>query len=740
MDRQDYLSSLNEEQRKAVQFEGKHLLVLAGAGTGKTRTIISRAMYLMDKGVQPSRIIIVSFTKKSANEIANRIKAQDNKYAGITGQTFHSWCMGIIKKHPNMFECSDATCLDEEDAESAIKIVCGRHFKDKNGVRVLPKTVKEVFSYMINVRCSLSEALRVKLYDNGDMETLRKDIEENKPIFEEVIKKYIRYKKERNYIDYDDILNTVAVGLKKNKEAANFISSKYDHILIDEFQDTNPLQYLLMSAFYGNCHLFCVGDDAQSIYGFRGADFKSMHNFTQVVNDSEVYKLTLNYRSTQQVLDVANWIISQSSIKYDKDLKAFRGNGEKPKIIHVEDDWEEANHITEDILQSVNEKGRKWKEHMVLSRSLFGLRKVESLCIKKKIPYAVFGGNGLMQSKHVRDVVSALRIAANFRDELAWMRYLMLWEGIGEVTAARIMQSLFTMHTLKDCIQMLMSLSLQKEIYETLQKLDGLQENPAKAIASAVDSMDARMKRLYEKESWSWDSRKQDFPLLEEIAMSSSSLTEFISEYVLDPKLESSKKTPGKDLDAVILSTIHSAKGLEAGNVYIVSAGPTNFPTPRAILNGFDAVEEERRCLYVAVTRAKDQLFLYRNINCEHTDNGVIAKTKDYTGTIDVGAVFINKIPRLNTRVTVERIDKDGKIYWKSEEGYMYSLDEWNFRHQYLPESEYQGLLNNSLYFLNDIPNGIIDNVTAQGTSPSEATAYSGEKIAADDLGDLDFS
>lgn len=740
MGKHNYLESLNEEQRRAVEYDGKHLLVLAGAGTGKTRTIISRAMYLMDKGVSPFRIVILSFTRKSANEIVSRIKAQDKKYTGVAGQTFHSWCMGIIKRNPNMFECSNSTCLDEEDTLSAIRLICGKKFRDKDNHSVSPAAIQDVFSYMRNVRCSLSEAMRVKVYDNGDIKSCAEKIAKNKVVYEDVIKKYIKYKQERGYIDYDDILCIVAYGLKKNKTAADYISSRYDHILIDEFQDTNPLQYELLSSFYDKCHLYCVGDDAQSIYGFRGADFKSMHNFTNVVKDAVTMKLTTNYRSTQPVLNVANWVLRQFTINYDKDLKAARKDkGAKPKFIYVDGDWEEADHITDDIIVSKKDEGCKWGDCMVLSRSVFGLRKVEALCVKKEIPYTVFGGTGLMQTRHIRDVASALRIVANFRDELAWERYLMLWEKIGEITSARIIQSLLGAQTLKACTDILMSLSLQKEIYETLQELEGTQDNPSKAIKVAVRCMEGRLKQIYNNDSWIWDSRKEDFPLLEEIATASASITEFLAEFVLDPKLGSGTKDKGKADDTVILSTIHSAKGLEAKNVYIVKCGPFNFPTQRAILNGQDAVEEERRCLYVAVTRAKDKLYLYKDVHENHLDSSSVLQTDDYTGAIRKGMTFINKLPRLGIKAKVENIDERGTIYWHTEDGVEISLDEWNFRRQYLPEADFLRIKKNSLYFLNEIPSEIIDKITVNNAPVVGRSNYNGESIKTD-MDNLDFS
>ena len=400
------IEELNEQQQRAVEYNGKHLLVVAGAGTGKTRTIIARAKYLIQHGVPANRILILSFTRKSAREIVERIK---NEIGGMTidglrGQTFHSWCMDIIMNNPKVFMHHEYTLLDEDDRESCMKLLCGKKFKDKENHAINPNSVIDVYSYAINACCKLSDAIRMKIYDNAAPNDIKvnNSIELNRPVYEEVIKRYIAYKTVHKYMDYDDILNVVAKGLKKNEEARKFIALRYDHILVDEMQDTNPLQYELLSSFYETSHLFCVGDDAQSIYAFRGADFKTMHRFTEVVPDSERIDLTINYRSTQEILDLSNWVLSKSSLNYQKKLVAARGNGKKPLFITCDNEWDEADDVTKKILHSGPEKGAKWEDNMVLSRSLYGLRTVESQCIAKHSPYIIFGGTTLMQSKHVR--------------------------------------------------------------------------------------------------------------------------------------------------------------------------------------------------------------------------------------------------------------------------------------------------------------------------------------------------
>ena len=554
------MDSLNEQQKYAATFNDKHLLVLAGAGTGKTRTIIARAKYLIQSGVNPKRILILSFTRKSAAEIVERISTElpSTKSEGLIGSTFHSWCMAIIQNNPDIFPQASYTLLDREDQESCFRLLCGRKWghKNKNDEKVAPKSIVDIYSYMANAQCSLSDAIRMKMYNNAPA-TL--NVDDDNEVLKGVIVMYLDYKRSRKYIDYDDILLIVSKYLKRNEELRKHIAGLYDHILVDEMQDTNPLQYELLSSFYEDCHLFCVGDDAQSIYAFRGADFNTIHKFPEIVAGAEVCKLIINYRSTQEILDLANWVIGNSPLNYDKKLIAHRGNGEKPQILHWRDEWEEAENIALNLLDEFKIHGKKWGDNLVLSRSSWGMRKVEGSLIKHKIPYRIFGGSSLMQSRHIRDVVAPMRIVSNYLDEIAWSRYLQLWEGIGPVASAKIIGKVINEKNLDDCLFSLMEMNLQKEIADTLVQISNLQFDPANAITEALSVMFGRLKQIY-KDEWEW--RKDDFPILGEVAKKTGSISEFVSEYILDPQLDLYAKDGSKVDDRVILSTIHSAKGL----------------------------------------------------------------------------------------------------------------------------------------------------------------------------------
>ncbi|HAF28983.1 MAG TPA: ATP-dependent helicase [Bacteroidales bacterium] len=704
--------SLNEYQKKSAEYKGKHLLVLAGAGTGKTKTIIARAEYLIKSGIQPNRIAILSFTRKSAQEIVERIKSsvsgQFNANA-ISGRTFHSWCNEIMHTYPDYFPQSKYTLLDEDDQISAMGLAVGKHFKDSQGEKLKPKIIVAIYSYAVNTMINLSESIKHIRYFNSDKqaEELKVIIEKDKTLMAPIIKQYVDYKVNRHYLDYDDLLNIVADALLKNEVIKKAVTNRWEHILVDEMQDTNPLQYKLLKSFIEDSHLFCVGDDAQSIYAFRGADFKTIHSFTDIVPNSEAYKLLLNYRSTQEILDLSNWLLERSPLNYNKKLEASRGQGQKPKLIHTDNDWEEANIITDDIIKSVAEENSTYSDSMVLGRSSWALSKVEGACLQKKIPYRKLGGTRLMQTAHVRDVASAMRVVANNYDEIAWIRFLQLWEGIGEVTATKIISDIISLSSLTNIIQYLKhsnNKNLIKSIPDTLEIVDQHINNPANAIKAAVKSMNEILTKKYKEE---WTYRITDFDVLEEVAKSTGSISEFITEYVLDPRADTTLKI-GKDInkDVVTLSTIHSAKGLESKTVHIINVNPYTYPSTRTIKEGIDSIEEERRCLYVALTRAKDNLKLYRNSRSLHTQYSEDKQEARIRGT------YKSKTPNGSEVLVVNSINDKVSVFNKTKKQIEeISIDEFNQKYIEIENQE------ETLYFLNKLPSELVEVIVSEKNS-----------------------
>lgn len=732
-------SKLNKQQLSAATYSGKHLLVLAGAGTGKTKTIIARVVHLISTGIQPNRIKILSFTKKSAQEIAERIKIETlniPETKQITGSTFHSWCMELLTRYSKSFGIEEYSCIDEEDRESAIKIafgsICQKNTITVGNERIKASTISDIYSFSVNTRVNLSTAIKTKIYPMENGHEIDLQVSEIKKQITPIIKAYIDYKRSHRYIDYDDMLMIVASVLKQNKNLRERISSLYDHILIDEMQDTNPLQWMLLESFIDKCHLFCVGDDAQSIYAFRGADFKSIHSFANRVPNSEVYKLEENYRSTQEILDLSNWLLDISPIDYNKHLYANRGKGQKPIMQFVDSSWEEAEFITNDIEKNVRWDGKQFRDHMVLSRSIFALRKIEAACISKNIPYIIFGGTSLMRSAHVRDIVAALRIIANFRDELAWMRYLMLWNGIGEVTATKIIKQMYGYSSLKECIESVRLANLKENTtYKLLQEISTLDQNIDKAIDVIVSSLDVMMSRKYEN----WDTRKKDFIALKIVAQRAENITAFITEYIIDPIAEISnisKEMTNKD--CVIISTVHSAKGLEAETCYIANVKPGTFPWYKAISE--EDIEEERRCLYVALTRAKDRLYIMTSLSSntavqnEWNNSQEIVSISDNTVTGTIKETLVQYENEIENTIVVYNINSQ-----PNEQLEMNENEFW--MHYKLADNKFDI---NQAYFFNNIPDNLIETVLIEEPDIQYVQFVEDEDNDYDPFNNFDFS
>jgi len=616
-------NELNKQQLKAVEFSGKHLLVLAGAGTGKTRTIIARAAYLIENGADPSKIQILTFTKKAANEIVERVKASLPQSNGrsLNGATFHSWCNQLIIKYPNLFGAANYTVIDPDDQLGLMKMVAGYHSEVYGKLRVKPQQLIDVYSYARNTKKNLTESIRSLVYKGKEDKDTEYEITAMKPHVEVLLRAYQKKKMEQRYLDYDDLLLVVSTQLKSNNEARHLLSQNLDYLLVDEMQDTNPLQWELLSPFIDICSLFCVGDDAQSIYSFRGADFKNVHQFKERVKDSEVFKLEKNYRSTQEILDISNWLLDKSPIDYKKRLQSIRGAGEIPLLLNVSDEWQEANWVADEILKNYTHEDRRFSDHLILSRSQYYTKTLQAVFIRRKIPYVTYGGRKFLQAAHIKDLVSLLRIVNNPYDEIAWVRFLTFWEGIGEVRASRIMAVIIADEGKTDIPTLLQETIPGKdgikiaELYNAVQKEKG---KVGKMVDIAYDAMSLGLAFRYRKD-WN-EKRKGDFPVLKLLADSYASLGEFIGEGLLDnaekmngaPVLSESQLATSEEKDHVIISTIHSAKGLEADVCIVLNVSPKSFPSTWS-LDDLDAIEEDRRVLYVALTRAKNRLIITRN-------------------------------------------------------------------------------------------------------------------------------
>ena len=627
------IDELNPQQKRAATTTAQNCLVLAGAGCGKTKTIVARAAYLMDQGLPAQQIQILTFTRRAASEIVTRVEQHMGGQAkGLRASTFHTFCMYLLRRNPRAFGLTQFSIIDRDDQLLMFRLLRG---KDKGNV--LPKAAElcDLYSYARNTKSKLSDAL---------VEQLPQAIEYKAQITE-LMKAYEQRKQERNFLDYDDILAIVAVHLQNSPELVEWVIGFCSALLVDEMQDTNPLQWALLQPLIGKVKLFCVGDDAQSIYGFRGADFENIHHFKERVPDAEVLTLDMNYRSTQGILDLSNWLLEQSQIGYNKHLQAYRGNGLKPQLHILSNEFEEANWIVQDLNRR-HRQGAAWAAHMVLLRSGFSGRYLEGALIAANIPYRFIGGVKLLESAHVKDVLSLLRVSVNPQDDLAWMRFLTLWDGVGDVGASKLAQELIQLPDIEArCQRLERHGKVPQQAILILMQLDVLQQQVEACIGLALDALNEQLQNNYKTKDWT--RRVKDFDLVKQLARKHSSLGEFLEEYVLDPiSVSEIDKTPDQDL--VTLITIHSAKGAEQKVCYVPHVSPTQYPHARA-QGDFDDVEEERRVLYVALTRAENELILTKqNLNLWSQDQ------YDELGR-KVESYFLNDLPQHLVDIKIHR-------------------------------------------------------------------------------------
>jgi len=590
--------SLNKNQQIAAEYKDKHILVLAGAGTGKTLTIIARAEYLIRKAVDPRRILLLTFTRRAAREMTDRLYLSIGDAANsVTAGTFHHFCLLTMRKMADKFEIQDFTVIDRDDQNSLMRLARAGYVKKGEKFPTASQLVN-VFSYSRNTNMIVLEYL--DKYTEFDEKTSNKILN--------VFTEYKQRKQLNRYLDFDDILYHFGKKLHEDPSIRKQLRSRYDHILVDEMQDTNPLQWLILDGLKDPAKLFCVGDDAQSIYAFRGADFRNVHSFKKRIPNSVVLKLEDNYRSTQEILDISNWLLKESPLNYNKNLNTHRGTGTKPLLVDFDSDLDEAKWIAENLIER-HETGSLWNDHMILTRTAWGSRSVESMLIEKNIPYIFIGGTSFLQAAHVKDLLCLIRTAASSNDELAWIRYLTLWPRIGDVTASRLISSMKEMGTMNEALGQL-SGKLKKDqqkIVDGPKTILKYWDEPTKALRVGAEFLKPILSEKYDK----WDLRKKDFDLLVRLAERYRSLMRFIETYTLDP-ITSTAVSRLENQDVVTLVTVHSAKGTESPVCYVIRVEPGMYPHIRS-LGAEDEEEEERRVLYVAMTRAKDELILTRS-------------------------------------------------------------------------------------------------------------------------------
>ncbi len=599
---------LNPSQFAAVTTTEGPVLVIAGAGSGKTRVIEYRVLHLVEKKVNPHSILLLTFTRGAAREMISRATRHDPRCKDVDGGTFHSFAYKQLKKYAKNLGFSDSfSLLDEGDAAQAVQRCATRlGFYEKEKRYPKKDTLRAIISMSVNKNISISEVLK-KEYPHfleyaEDLENLRKE--------------YTAYKINKNYLDYDDLLVYLRL-LLENEEMRERLSRKYRYIMVDEYQDTNRLQgditYLLAER-HGN--VMIVGDDAQSIYGFRGASHENIMDFPRRFPECTIIKLEENYRSTQSILDVANAVLENMKNKYSKCLvSAKKQVGEKPHLLFFKDAHEEGDRVAE-MIKRQRDEGISLGHQCVLFRSQYLSIPLQAELSRRNIPFEVFGGLKFYETAHVKDVMSHIKILANPRDELAWGRVLMLIEGIGPRTSESITAEILSNTALDSILEMVFTRHEKGRRYsEGIKKLGALFKgagnealNVGERFSLVLDYYIPLLKDRFDD----WHLRLNDLETLRQISMRYTSLEELLEDLSVEPpergvwRVEPSRPDEEKPLT---LSTIHSAKGLEWESVFIIGMMDGVLPVAFSLDNE-DEIEEEQRLFYVAVTRAKNHLFL----------------------------------------------------------------------------------------------------------------------------------
>jgi DNA helicase-2/ATP-dependent DNA helicase PcrA len=597
----DLTSQLNAAQYEAVTTTEGPVLVIAGAGSGKTRVIEYRSLFLVQKNIEPEAILLLTFTRRSAQEMIQRASRNDPRCSKIDGGTFHSFASRMLRFYSKAFGFSSSfTIYDEGDAEEAIRRCCNKIGYDQDKEFPKKNELKNVFSVCVNKNMSVDDAVE-KMYSDydgwiGEIKTVQKE--------------YTDYKRRNNCLDYDDLLIYLKLALD-NEEVRKKISSRYRYIMVDEFQDTNGVQADIVQLLAkGAGNIMAVGDDAQSIYGFRGANHFNILEFPARFPGCKVIKLEANYRSTQPILDVGNAILSNMKHKFEKRLVSGIGlTGEKPTLRRFDDIYEEAEWVVRKV-QGLKATGVTMREIAVLFRTAYTSMPLQSELIKSGIRFKLFGGRKFYETAHVRDVISYLRIIGNPIDELAWHRVLLLLPGIGTRTVERLLDLMSSESNLVRIIDRAITpfCSGQKHsealssFRSLLQSLSSPSLTPALQLDQVINHYAPIMKLKYKKDA----SRAKELSMLRNMAQRYNSLKEFLADVSVDPD----KEGPD-DSEYLTLSTVHSAKGLEWGRVFLIGLVEGVFPSSRSLMDTDSSdIEEERRLFYVAVTRAKEELFM----------------------------------------------------------------------------------------------------------------------------------
>ena len=613
-----YREELNAEQFRVVTAKPNAALVVAGAGTGKTRTITYRVAYLIEQGVSPQRILLATFTNRAAREMLRRVEllTGSQNVHRVWGGTFHRIANLILRRHATSIGYdSNYSILDAEDAKDFVNVCIDEAGIDTKAKR-FPKAevIQDIISYANNTDKPIDEVI-IRRYPYFEM--LSQQIHRVDLIFQE-------RKRARNVMDYDDLLLNWKRLLVEKPEIADVYAEQFQHILVDEYQDTNKLQAEIIDLLaVKHRNVMVVGDDAQSIFAWRGAEFTNIYEFPERYPEANIYKLETNYRSTPEILGLANVSIANNRRQFPKTLQAVKKSRDfKPALVPCANVEQQSAFVASRILE-LRDEGTSLEEICVMYRSHYHSLELQLELTRRNIPYRVQSGVRFFEQAHIKDVVSYLRIIVNPRDELAWKRILKMIPSVGSATANKIYESLayaenpFALVKKDDFKYKPRSANNWQAFIDLLETLvkDENRNNPAKQIEIILtNGYEQRLQETFENA----EARLEDLRQLALYASRYNSTEDFLSELALlsTERFKEPSGITGEDViqggeedELLTLTSVHQAKGLEWKSVFLIWAAEGKFPSPRS-LKEIDSEEEERRLWYVALTRAQDELYL----------------------------------------------------------------------------------------------------------------------------------
>jgi len=602
----DWLSDLNPQQRQAVVHGDGPLLVVAGAGSGKTKTLACRVAYLVAQGVPPERILLMTFTRRAAEEMIKRAAAASTQGIHITGRvwggTFHAIANRLLRTYSRAAGlANDFTVMDEADAADLLNVVRHELNLGRNDKRFPRKgTCLGIYSRCVN-GCEKLESVLTKHYPW---------CLEYKEQLKTLFSNYVIRKQQRGVLDYDDLL-LYWLHLLGNEAMAREIGGRFDHVLVDEYQDTNTVQADILHGLRRfNANITVVGDDAQSIYSFRAANVRNILDFPKQFAGATVITLEQNYRSVEPILKTTNLLISQSRDRYTKDLWSARKEGGRPVIVTCRDEAAQDRFVAERVLEHY-EQGIPLHKQAVLFRAGHLSDSLEIELSKRNISFHKYGGLRFLEAAHVKDLISFLRVVENPSDEIAWFRLLQMIDGIGPATAGKAINHISLAHDPRAMRTFAVPVAAKAGWQNLGQLMDDLvaaeEISPAAQIQRIRSFYDEVMALRYENAP----ARRKDLEHIEQVATKYKSRRQLLTDLTLDPPNSTSDIAahPLKDEDWLVLSTIHSAKGCEWDVVYLIHASDGCLPSDMATDNDKE-IEEELRLAYVAMTRARNFLYV----------------------------------------------------------------------------------------------------------------------------------